>query len=223
MSKSTIQQLDRSLFRKFPPQIKAELAESAIIRSFKSDATIYSVGDASDGLYGVLDGCVRLTGTDLDGKLFIYGIMRPGWWFGETSTLDGDIRAQYAIAAEDCRITMIPRPVLMKVLEREPKLYRFFVEIMCKRLRRAGEVVEEAAFLNTNLRLANALMRIHKDRKKYPVKLTQEDLAANLGVTRQSIYRTIKGWQKEKWVSVEYGNISILQPDRLRSLIDKTG
>ena len=221
INKSISKQLDSGLFRTLSDDLKSELTKNAILRCYPSDAIIYNVGDQSDGLYGVVAGSVRLTSMDPEGRLFIFGTMRPGWWFGETSTLDGAPRGQNAIAGEDCRVAKISRTVVMELLEREPRLYLHFIEIFCKRLRRAGLVIEETAFLNTKLRLANHLLRINEDRKKLPLKLTQEDLAAILGVTRQSIYRTIKQWQKNKWVSVEYGNIVILRPDCLASLTDE--
>lgn len=220
MSQPIIEQLDQSgLFRTFPDDVKADIAANARAKAFTDGTKIYRSGEAPDYLYGLVEGGVKLTGEDASGKLFVYGVIMPGWWFGEISALDGLPRAQNALAVGDCKVIAVSREYLMRLLELRPELYRYFFDILCSRLRQAGGVIEEAAFLSTAKRLAKYLLRIHDYRHRYEIKLTQEELAASLGVSRQSIYRTIKDWQKQQWVAVQYGDIKVLNELALRNVL----
>jgi len=157
---------------------------------------------------------------DANGKYFLYGIVQPGWWFGEISAIDGQPRGQSTMAIGDTQLLRIPRKELLVLLDKNPQLYRHFLNILCKRLRQAGQVLEEGAFLPLSKRLAKQLLRIHKNNHQHQTKLSQEELAASMGVTRQSIYRVLKDWQLKKWILVKYGNIEILQPESLRTFIE---
>jgi CRP-like cAMP-binding protein len=93
--------------------------------------------------------------------------------------------------------------------------------VFCWRLRLAGQVIEESAFLPVSVRLARNMLRMHKARQQYGIKLSQEDLAACLGVTRQSIFRVLKEWEKNSWVTIEYGDVQIAQVEKLQELIEE--
>ncbi len=221
MALSILQQLDLSgLFADFPDPIKAKLADMAIIQSVSDGRVIYQNGDAPDALYGVLSGGVKAVSEDANGKYFLHGIIQPGWWFGEISALDGQPRAQTTMAIGDTRLLKVPRKELLLLLEDNPQLYRNFLNILCKRLREAGQVLEESAFLPLSKRLAKQLLRLHKRSDFIQAKLNQEELAASMGVTRQSIYRVLKDWQQKGWVLIKYGNIEILQPDSLHIFVE---
>lgn len=220
MSTPILQQLDRTgLFRDFDPSAKQHLADCSHAQSFKNGELIYRIGDEATALYGVLEGAVKLLGEDRSGKYCLFGIATPGRWFGDSSALDGQPRAQTAVAAGDIQVARLLRRDLLALLERQPELYRHFVSVFCLRLRQAGKVVEEAAFLPVAVRLAKQLLRLHKVRSQYGIKLSQEEIAASLGVTRQSISRVLKSWQAHQWVRISYGNVQVEQANQLRELV----
>lgn len=221
MSSPIFDQLDASgLFAKFPSAIKADIVAQSQRRRFADGAVVYRCGDQPTALYGVLCGGIKLTGEDVSGKYYLYGVIQPGWWFGETAVLDGLPRAQKAIAVGDTELMLVPRNYLMSLLNTHPELYRHFVSVLCNRLRQAGAVLEESAFLSIPLRLAKHLLRVHNTRKNYRVKLSQEELAASLGVTRQSISRVLKQWQLQQWIQLSYGDIEVTQPESLQSFFE---
>ncbi len=112
----------------------------------------------------------------------------------------------------DTQLLLIPREKLIQTLEHKPILYKHFVDMLCLRLRGAGQSMEYSALLDLPLRLAKLLLQIHSNRDNYHVRISQEELAASLGVTRQSIYRVLKSWQDGNHISVSYGDIEILEP-----------
>jgi len=221
MAPSILEQLDHSgLFGDFPEDIKQQLANISSTQACTEGQVLYQNGDMPDALYGVLSGGIKMVAEDANGKYFLYGIVQPGWWFGEISAIDGQPRAQTTMAIGHTQLLRIPRKELLILLDNNPQLYRHFLTILCKRLRQAGQVLEEGAFLPLSKRLAKQLLRIHKTNHQHQTKLSQEELAASMGVTRQSIYRVLKDWQLKKWILVKYGNIEIIEPESLRTFIE---
>jgi CRP/FNR family cyclic AMP-dependent transcriptional regulator len=123
------------------------------------------------------------------------------------------------IAAGDTTVVKLLRSDLLQLLDRQPELYRHFISVFCLRLRQAGKIFEEQAFLPVSVRLAKLLLRLHKVRSEYAIKLSQEDLAASLGVTRQSISRVLKSWEKEALIRISYGNVEIENKTALQALL----
>ncbi len=221
MSASILEQLDHSgLFGDFPQDVKQQLAAISTTQTCTDGQVLYQNGDLPDALYGVLTGGVKLVAEDANGKYFLYGLVQPGWWFGEISAIDGQPRGQTTMAMGGTQLLKIPRNELLIFLDKNPQLYRHFLNILCRRLRQAGQILEDGAFLPLSKRLAKQLLRIHKTNHQHQTKLSQEELAASMGVTRQSIYRVLKDWQLKKWILVKYGNIEILQPESLQTFVE---
>jgi CRP/FNR family transcriptional regulator, cyclic AMP receptor protein len=221
MARTIREQLGVSgLFQDFPETAKDRLADRCRTQTFQDGEIIYHRGDQPVAMYGVLEGVIKLIGEDPSGKFFLYDLIGKGHWFGENSALDGEPRGQSALVVGDTRVMSLSRNDLLALLDDQPELYRHFVSVFCMRLRRAGHVFAETAFLPVNVRLALNLMRLEKVRRLNNVKLSQEEIAASLGVTRQSIYRVLKTWQAEGWVSVHYGDVKIEKPKQLKALID---
>ncbi len=221
MAASILEQLDNSgLFREFPADVKQQLADISSTQVCQDGQIVYQNGDKPDALYGVLSGGIKMVAEDANGKYFLYGVVQPGWWFGEISAIDGQPRGQTTMVIGDTQLIKIPRNELLIFLDKHPQLYRHFLTILCKRLRQAGQFLEDGAFLPLSKRLAKQLLRIRKTKDHHLTKLSQEELAASLGVTRQSIYRVLKDWQLKKWIQVKYGNINILEPESLQTFIE---
>ncbi|GAA6134020.1 Crp/Fnr family transcriptional regulator [Oceaniserpentilla sp. 4NH20-0058] len=224
MPSSILNQLIESgVFRDFPQDAKEKLAKISITKTCSDGQVIYQNGDASDALYGVLTGGVKISAEDANGKYYLYGVSQPGLWFGEISALDGQPRAQTAIASGQTSLLKVPRNGLLELLDNEPILYKYFMKVFCRRLRHAGQILEESAFLPVSKRIAKQLLRQHKITQRHNVKLNQEELAASLGVTRQSVHRVLKDWQLNQWISVSYGNVEVLKVDALETFLDLSG
>lgn len=216
MPKTIREHLETSgLFRSFPESAKQKLAKLCRVQTFQHEDMVFQRGDKPTALYGVIDGAIKLIGETPNGKFFLYELASPGQWFGETSAIDGQARAQTSLAVGETQVVRLLRKDLLELLASQPDLYRHFVTVLCSRLRRAGAALEETAFLPISVRLARTLLRMHRVREKHQIKLSQEEIAASLGVTRQSIHRVMKKWHEKGYVSIEYGNVKVLKPSLL--------
>ncbi len=208
------------LFRYFPDDATRQLMDISFTRRYEEGAVIYAAGDQANVLYGVLDGSVKILAESPQGKQYFYGIALRGHWFGEVSALDGVPRAQTVMAQDAVTLFCVDRDRLFSMMEDNPELYKHFIRVLCARVRLAGEYIEEAAFFPVKVRLARQLLRFDRVSRGTSLKLSQEDLAASLSVSRQSIYRPLIEWQRAGWIRQKYGSIEVVDKEQLVHYIE---
>lgn len=218
------EQLIRSsfIFRELDPDLLASLAKLSRSRFLAKGALLFNQGDDADSLYAVADGLIRISVSGDPGRELVLGLMEPGDVFGEIALLDGLPRTASAHAAEDSVLLEIQRARFLELLEKESRLARHIIELLCERLRDNTDKLSEYAFLGLRERLAKKLQalaighgREEKTGVSIDLKLSQTDLAQMLGVTREAINRQLKAWSQEGILKVEHGHIVVLDPVRL--------
>ena len=221
MPNSTLELLNKSgLFRQFPDDAKQQLADISKPKQYKDGEVVYQNGDASDALYGVVSGGVKMIAEDAQGKYYMYGVSQPGVWFGEISALDGHPRAQTVMTIGDTTLLKIPRNQLLNILDNNPILYKYFISVLCKRVRHVSQRLEESALLPISKRISKHLLRLNKIKQQEVARLNQEELAASLGVTRQSVSRVLKDMEAKGWISLKYGSVEVTDTEALIEFLD---
>ena len=139
--------------------------------------------------------------------------------FGEISLLDGHPRITDATAMLDCELVVIERRDFMPFLRSEPQLGLRFIEILCARLRRTSEQVQDMTFLDLPTRLAKTLLlltaAIEAPVAKGNVAVTQHEISQIIGRSRESTNKQLRAWVKKGWIRLERGGVSVLQSEKL--------
>jgi CRP/FNR family transcriptional regulator, cyclic AMP receptor protein len=76
-------------FSALPEAIQADVRAHARKCVLAPGERLFSRGDKPDGMYGVLEGSVRVSGISPKGREIILDFYGPGSWFGEVSALNG--------------------------------------------------------------------------------------------------------------------------------------
>jgi len=214
--------LQRSpLFRGLSPATLERIAELAVQRSYQGGEIVFSQGDPGDALYGVVTGKIRISAGAADGREIFLNIMEPGDTFGEIALLDGGARTASATATDLSELVSIRREHFVGLLEREPKVALELLRLCGERLRWTSGLVEDAALLNAPARLAKRLLslgQLHGERTGDGLKLriSQEDLAGFLGVSRQVVNQYLQGWKGQGWVDLARGVVTVLDEAAIR-------
>ena len=98
------------------------LEQTAQIRRYKPNKTIFQEGDAGDGIYIIIEGAVQISAVVGQGERRVLSRIGPGDFFGEMAVLDNEPRSATAMAETDAQIYFIPREELLVMLERSPRL-----------------------------------------------------------------------------------------------------
>jgi CRP-like cAMP-binding protein len=153
-----------ALFARLPDDEIDKMFEHAVIRRYAADAQIFYKGDLGSSMMAVLWGRVVIRAPSSDGKEVILNIINEGEIFGEIALLDGKERTADATAMTDCELLVIARRSFLPLLER-PDMMRELLNVLCERLRRTSEQVEDVLFLDVAARIAKTLLRFAKSRR----------------------------------------------------------
>jgi CRP/FNR family cyclic AMP-dependent transcriptional regulator len=216
------------LFRDLDPALINPIAELGIRRKLAANQCLFVKGDDGDALYGVLSGSIRISVSAPSGKGINLNMLYPGDMFGEIALLDGNKRTADATAMEATELLCIQRPAFLKLMRDEPDLAVHLLYMLCDRLRKTSEIVEDTAFLGLGPRLAKGLLNLVNSADQSgatdgPVVLniSQSELGQMMGVSRESINKCLRSWSDDKWISLNRSQITILQEDALQYMIEK--
>jgi CRP/FNR family transcriptional regulator, anaerobic regulatory protein len=110
-------------------------------------------------------------------------------------------------------LALLPRGVFDRLLaEHAPFRAEVFV-LFSERLARLMELVEAVGFQRLDQRLAAALLG-----KGQRIDASHEQLAQQLGVSRESVSRQLKLFEERGWVQLGRGSVGIVDPRALRQL-----
>ena len=205
-----------------PKDARALLAQASI-RAYRSGETVFRRGDPGDGLYGVLVGRVAVIVESEAGKELILNTFGPGDFFGEIALLDGKGRTATAVVRESSRLLFLARSTFLPFIEERPRIAVRMIALLCERLRRTTDLVEDSAFLNVAARLAKQLLTLSTPGKGEEdvgiVQVSQAELAQMIGVSREAVSKQLSQWRRGGIVRLARGRIMIDGHAHLEALV----
>jgi CRP-like cAMP-binding protein len=171
---------------------------------------------------GVLAGAVKISMASADGRNIVLNIIRAGEIFGEIALLDGHPRTADATAMSDCELMVLERREFIPFLRSQPDVTLKMMEILCSRLRRTSEQVQDVTFLSLPIRLAKALLelvsRTGSTSPTSKIAITQREISQIVGRSRESTNKQLRAWEKRGWVRLQWGGVTVLKPDKLAEI-----
>jgi CRP/FNR family transcriptional regulator, cyclic AMP receptor protein len=212
---------DHSIFGKLPGAAIERLSSHLRTRKVRRSATIFAKGEPGTALMAVISGCVRICVTSPNGREAVLNLIGEGEIFGEVALLDGHPRTADAVAISDCELMVIDRRDFIPFLRDNPEIAIKLIEVLCARLRRTSQQVEDVMSLNLPARLAKLVLRLAKEAgasSQGKISVSQREIGQMIGMSRESINKQLQSWARAKWVRLERGSIELLRPEPLEDL-----
>lgn len=162
-------------------------------RSYKKGEDIYQTGNASDALYIVRRGRVKIYRISESGKEQILRILNPGDFTGELALFNESVHDAFASALVDTDICMIKRNDLQNLLLKYPNISMKILSELSHRLAQS-ETQTTRATERVELRIALFLVESMDHNSKTNVitlPMSKKDLASYLGTTPETISRKL--------------------------------
>jgi CRP/FNR family transcriptional regulator, cyclic AMP receptor protein len=213
--------LANPFFKDLDAALIDRLMAHAVTRKVTKGTVLFRKGDAGSRLYAVCAGAVRISVPSEQGQDAIFNLVPPGEIFGEIALLDGGERTADAVAIENSELMVIERRDFVPLLQQHPEVAMKVIEILCSRLRKTSEQVEDIVFLGLPHRLAKALLQLHRRAgdARAKINITQRELSQMIGTSRESTNKQLRDWERKKWLKLERGGVLILTPAALSSLV----
>jgi CRP-like cAMP-binding protein len=193
-------------------------------RRYRRDEVIFHEGDPGDSLHVVVEGQVKITRESAEGGEAIVALLPPGESFGELVLLDGAPRSATATAMEATETMVMPRSTFLELVEGGSPFRSQLLTGLAARVRRLTNQLAEVHFLDLAGRLALQLTRLAEEAApgqatdiRLSRSLTQSDLAAMVGGTRQRVNQIIGDFVDEGLISMDGSGMTIRDLERLRA------
>ena len=210
-------------FSGFTRPVLDRLVAHAVTRRVKKGTMLFRKGDPGSSLYAVCAGSVRISVPSEQGQDAIFNLIPPGELLGEIALLDGGARTADAMVIEDSELMVIERRDFIPLVREYPDVAMKLIEVVCSRLRRTSEQVEDIVFLGLPERLAKALLRLHASSAANPentIRITQRDLSQMVGASRESANKLLRDWQRRGWLKLRRGGLKLLTPKALAAITE---
>ena len=204
----------------------AALAREARPRQYRAGATIFYRDDPGSTLHVIHRGRVKLVLASPEGREVTVGVLGPGAFFGEMALIDGGPRSATAVALEAVETVTLDRAVFLATLERRPVAALALLTILGGRLRRTDELLQDVLFLDLPARLAKHLLALADAHGvavpggvRLDLRLSQGELAALVGATRESVNRCLNAFAERDILALDRDALTIRKPEELRRRI----
>ena len=144
---------------------------------------------------------------------------------GEIALLDGSDRTADAVTLVDSDLLILERRDFIPFLQRHPDSCMRLFAVLCERLRKTSELLEEALFLEGSSRLAKRLVHLAEVFGKpvqggvmVDIPLSQQQLGNMVGMSRESMNKQLKQWRRDGLISIEEGRYVLTNLEALREM-----
>src|SRR5215475_8140312 len=197
------------LLSNLPGHLSIDLFAGAKPVRLAAGNILFLAGDSDDDCYRIEDGLLKVTMVSPSGDERILAFVGRGDIIGELSIIDGLPRSASVVAVRDATLSCLSRTAFETFAKKHPELYKSLVELLAKRLRETDTVVAAGSFLSLKGRVVRTMLGLAKHfgvevgsgRIVIRQKISQNDLAAMAGGTRENVTRILNDWQREKLVS----------------------
>jgi CRP/FNR family transcriptional regulator, cyclic AMP receptor protein len=198
-------------------------------RKFKKNHVLMFENDKGDDVYIIRSGMVKIY-RNHEGKEIVLSIAMPGDIVGEVEALSNDNHRISSIEAlENVSVWQITKQDFLMIVDKYPSVLRKAYMILVERTRMLNRLVRYLTFYDVRTKAANLLMDLYYNFGepsgtifKIDFKINQSLLASMLGVTRESISKTLGDFQNEGLIDIREKYFYLLDKTRLEAMCSET-
>lgn len=147
---------------------------------------------------------------------------------GDLFGIDGIHPKHYmteAVALTNCDIVLIPFKVLAAIGRAEPAMETEFHSVMCRELIREQQMMALLSSLAAEARVARFLVHLSErfsqlgySGTQYNLRMTRQEIGSYLGLTLETVSRTLSAFNHLGLITVEGKSISLKDIETLRTM-----
>jgi len=205
------------ILQRADPQLVREFQQTAFFAQIPAGRDVFIEGDRADAIALLLSGEVRVYKIGETGReITLYRFGNGGSCvLTANAILSQQTFPAIATVVHDAEAVMIPADTFRKWVHRYDMWRDFVFDLMSQRLLSVIEIVDEVAFRRLDTRIASFLLE--RGRIQNPIRITHQEIAAELGSSREVISRVLEDFSRQDVIQSSRGVIEILDFDSLES------
>lgn len=188
------------LFKELRPDELARLASASSRETRRRGDVVFHEGDEPDRLYVVIQGRIAISKRSIDGRESVFALMEDGDLFGEMGLFLPLGRSAEARALEPSTLLAVAFAPVRQIYEERPELLWGVVSMLADRVRIMDDVLADSVFLDVTGRTAKRLLEIAGGQDEFVLPVTQEELAAMVGASRERVNKAIASFVRLGWI-----------------------
>ncbi len=200
------------LFAVLPESQLAMLTGVVSRKTFARGTTVMAAGEATDSLYVVISGRLKVMMSDDEGREVILAMLGPTEFFGEMGLLDDSPRSATVVTVEACELLILSKKDFKKCLIENFEMAMTVMRGLVKRLREADQKIGSLALIDVYGRVARLLLDTAENidgQKIVTKKLAKQDIAKMIGASREMVSRVMKDLQTGGFIEVRGSTILV--------------
>lgn len=203
------------LLRQANQEQLAAFKRAAFVARIPAGRDVFVEGDDVNAIALLISGVVRVYKVGKTGReitLYRFGL-------GESCILTANAilsRQSFSAIAtveRDAEAVMIPAETFRAWVQRYDLWREFVFALLSQRLSSVMEIVDEVAFQRMDIRVAAWL--IQRSRVQHPITVTHQEIAAELGSSREVISRILENLATQGLIRIARGSVEIVDFERL--------
>jgi CRP-like cAMP-binding protein len=195
----------------------AEVASRFHERTFRRGEVILLEGEEPQAVYFVVHGQVRIYRLSPEGREQVLKRLGPGGAFNFVPVLDGGLNPSSAVAWTDVVVYAIERGHFVQMVREHPALAMAILIDFAAKLRHMTALAEDLSLRTVGARLAKLLLTQAAEKEAVPRRMTQQEMAAQLGTVREVVGRTLAELEREGLIRKERHRIVIVDRSGLEA------
>lgn len=195
--------------------LPAPVRAAAIERKLKSGEALFRLGDKTTGLCEIVAGRVRLARVDRSGHEIVLHVASPGETIAEASLFSPTYHCD-AIASTNATVRVYPKREVLAAFDRDPKAAQAFSATLARQVMNLRTRIEQRNIRSARERVRHYLvLNAGADQRTVELPGTIKDIAAELGLTHEALYRTLAALERAGEVKRGRGKIVMTRPKRV--------
>jgi CRP/FNR family transcriptional regulator, cyclic AMP receptor protein len=193
--------------------------------SYPEGAVLFVEGQNPRGVYMLCKGLVKLTMTSSEGRTLIVRIASGGQMLGLHATISGEPYELTAEALEPCQINFVRRDDFLKLLREQPGAFASTLQQMgdsykgaCQQIRYLGLAQSATEKLARFLLEASSRGQNTSQGIRVQLSLTHEEIAQVVGVSRETVTRSLSEFRAKLLISTKGPNLFIHNKPALEAM-----
>lgn len=189
-----------------PPSLMA----LASTRALEPDEVLFRAAAPAAAVFFLVSGSLRLVRFGKGGEEIPIHQAHAGEFFAEAS-LHGDRYHCTAIAAKASSVLVLPADEVGHLLEHDRAFSGYWIETLARQLRNSRARVERLCLKRASERVRHLLLTEGiGPKRRYELRGSFKELALSLGLTHESLYRTLARMQHSGELTREDGALRLL-------------
>lgn len=188
---------------------------------------LYRAGDPLDNVFLILAGSAKVRMSDDHGREQIIDFQLPRTLFGFEG-METRVHTCDAIALEDCQVCAVALEALLQRCRQYEPAQRIMTDLVAEGLERSHHLLLALGSMNSEERLVFFLLDMSRrmaaigySPRQFNLRMTREDIGKHLGMTVETVSRTLSRLHDMQVLNVHHRHIEISDVPALQAMMER--